>query len=251
MTASVQVSRLKKGRAMPLSEFKVRPILDRISIVLRPTEGGSLEQIAQYVQLGAPVAIGRAGAVIAAASDEDFHVTIGREREQHAEQVDLLQAALAVDPLLTACAHEMFSLLERIEVKCGGLNAVLGHGMDPSEQMWEDSRQALDDVWPLLCKVQGKEYAPDPVETEQVNQIAREGENVNQETEFCIDDHVRMAANAKRYEWLRNVAFDTPRQDLVPRDRHQNMLIEQGLDAEIDRAMKAYSGEREAYLCER
>jgi len=246
---------------MPLSELKARPILDRISIVLRPTEGGSLEQIAQYVQLGAPVAIGRAGAVIAAASDEDFHVTISREREQHAEQVDLLQAALAVDPLLTACAPEMFSLLERIEVKCGGLNAVLGHGMEPSEQMWEDSQQALDDVWPLLCKVQGKEYAPDPVGTEQVNQIAREVENVNQQQTasqnipenipaFNIDEHVRMAADARRYRWLRDVAFDTPRQDLVPRDRHQNMLIEQDLDSEIDRAMKAYSSELEAEPCE-
>ncbi|VVO22811.1 carbon storage regulator [Pseudomonas fluorescens] len=89
-----------------------------------------------------------------------------------------------------------------------------------------------------------------PGDTHQVNQIAREGENVNQEAEFCIDDHVRMAADARRYRWLRDVAFDTPRQDLVPRDRHQNMLIEQDLDSEIDRAMKAYSSELEAEPCE-
>jgi predicted transcriptional regulator len=67
---------------------------------------------------------------------------------------------------------------------------------------------------------------------------------------FNIDEHVRMAADARRYRWLRDVAFDTPRQDLVPRDRMGNLLIDAGLDGEIDRAMKAYSSEREAEPCE-
>ena len=64
-----------------------------------------------------------------------------------------------------------------------------------------------------------------------------------------IDDRVRMAANARRYEWLRSTACDTPRFDLVPRDRLGNMLVEQDLDGEIDRAMKAYGGKQEVGPC--
>ncbi|NMZ09077.1 hypothetical protein HBO37_27400 [Pseudomonas proteolytica] len=64
-----------------------------------------------------------------------------------------------------------------------------------------------------------------------------------------IDDRVKMAANAKRYEWLRDVAFDTPRQDMVPRDKSGNMLIEQDLDSEIDIAMRAHPGEQEVEPC--
>lgn len=53
-----------------LKPFK-SPVMDRISIVLRPAEGQTLEQIAQFVQLGAHVSIGRGLAVIAGASDRD------------------------------------------------------------------------------------------------------------------------------------------------------------------------------------
>ncbi|WP_337994581.1 Arc family DNA-binding protein [Pseudomonas carnis] len=64
-----------------------------------------------------------------------------------------------------------------------------------------------------------------------------------------IDHWIKTLENAKRYEWLRDVAFDTPRQDLVPRDKSRNMLIDQDLDAEIDCAMKVYPGEQEAEPC--
>lgn len=45
---------------------------DRITIVLRAPEGGTLEQVLPFVQLGAPVSIGRGLAVIAGASDRDL-----------------------------------------------------------------------------------------------------------------------------------------------------------------------------------
>lgn len=67
---------------------------------------------------------------------------------------------------------------------------------------------------------------------------------------FDLDEHIKLVADARRYRWLRNVAFDTPRQDLALRDRHHNMLIEQDLDAEIDRAMHAYPGELEVEPCD-
>lgn len=44
----------------------------RISLVLRAPEGQTLEQILQFVQLGAHVSIGRGLAVIACASDRDL-----------------------------------------------------------------------------------------------------------------------------------------------------------------------------------
>ncbi|UVL37704.1 hypothetical protein LOY43_20315 [Pseudomonas sp. B21-041] len=65
-----------------------------------------------------------------------------------------------------------------------------------------------------------------------------------------IDARVIMAANARRYEWLRDVAFNTPRQDLVPRDQRGNMLTERELDAEIDLAMRQNPSEREFSPCE-
>lgn len=49
----------------------LRPVIDRISIVLRPADGQTLEQIAPFVQRGAHVSIGRGLAVIAGASDRD------------------------------------------------------------------------------------------------------------------------------------------------------------------------------------
>lgn len=48
-----------------------RPVIDRISIALRPADGQTLEQVTPFVQLGAHVSIGRGLAVIAGASDRD------------------------------------------------------------------------------------------------------------------------------------------------------------------------------------
>ena len=45
---------------------------ERISLVLRAPEGQTLEQVLQFVQLGAHVSIGRGLAVIAGASDRDL-----------------------------------------------------------------------------------------------------------------------------------------------------------------------------------
>lgn len=119
---------------------------DRITLVLRAKEGETLEQVLPFVQLGAPVSIGRGLAVIAGASDEDLQMVPGRE--------DL-------------------------------------------------------------------ENFPDP-----------KGESMH------IDDRVRMAANAKRYEWLRDrdrvTDFDS---DLcVARD--DTVYFGHDLDKNVDDAMR-------------
>lgn len=54
-----------------MNEPVKRPVIDRISIVLRPADGQTLEQIIPFVQLGAHVSIGRGLAVISEASLSD------------------------------------------------------------------------------------------------------------------------------------------------------------------------------------
>lgn len=56
----------------------------------------------------------------------------------------------------------------------------------------------------IYDRIQAEKAQAASVDKDRVNQIAREGENVNQEAEFCIDDHIQMAADAKRYRWLRD-----------------------------------------------
>ncbi|NWC24040.1 hypothetical protein HX787_20410 [Pseudomonas tolaasii] len=229
---------------------------ERITIVLKAQEGSTLENICQFVSLGMPVAIGRGMAVIAGASDEDLQMVLGEERDDRQMQAELQQQAMGAPAHLAAHAQEMFDLLHRINVKVGGLNAVLGHGGEPSEQMWNEHNEAMEAIWDLLDKVQSAASVDAvPANTTPPSQGGvlglKNGSPVYDRSPaeaFNIDDHVRLVADAGRYRWLRDVAFDTPRQDLVPRDKSGNMLIEQDLDSEIDLAMKAHPGEQEAEL---
>ncbi|GAB5339694.1 hypothetical protein [Pseudomonas fluorescens] len=55
-----------------------------------------------------------------------------------------------------------------------------------------------------------------------------------------IDDRVKMAANARRYEFLREVAFNLVLPIKV-RDFYGNLLVKDDLDTELDRVMKAFT----------
>ncbi|MGU9830213.1 CopG family ribbon-helix-helix protein [Pseudomonas sp. LF242] len=63
-----------------------------------------------------------------------------------------------------------------------------------------------------------------------------------------IDDRVRMTANAKRYEWLRDIGFTANKQILV-RDHFGNLLTKNDLDREIDRAKMAFGSMSESSTC--
>lgn len=147
------------------------PASDRITVVLRPAEGSSLEKISPFAEAGMSVIVGRSMAVVEAKLDGDLQALLsqaitelGREREQCLR----LEEAIASDSRLPA---------------------------------------------------------------------------------FNLDDHVKLVADALRYRWLRNVSWDTPRQELAIRDNSNNMLIDEDLDAEIDCAMQAYPGEQENEPC--
>ena len=202
---------------------------DRITLVLRAKEGETLEQVLPFVQLGAPVSIGRGLAVIAGASDEDLQAVLGQERDDRTVQSNLHQEAMGAPAHLAAHAKEMFDLLHRINVKVGGLNAVLGHGGEPSEHMWDEHNEAMDAIWDLLDKVKSAEVfgAPSsttgiPVDTDSMH----------------IDDRVRMAANSKRYEWLRdrNRVTDIDTALCVARD--DAVFFGHDLDKNVDDEMR-------------
>lgn len=206
------------------------PGVDRITVVLRPQEGSTLNQVHQFVGTGLIVAIGRGLGVLEHYCQGDAIQRMGEARELHAAQIELYEAALGAPAHLAAHAQEMFDLLNRINVKVGGLNAVLGHGGEPSEQMWDEHNEAMDAIWDLLDKVKSAEIFEAPTSTtEQSSAVA---------DSMHIDDRVRMASNAKRYEWLRdrNRVSDIDTDLCVARD--DTVLFGHDLDTEIDNAIR-------------
>lgn len=171
---------------------------EKITLVLRAKEGETLEQVLPFVQLGAPVSIGRGLAVIAGASDEDLQMVLGQEREERQMQAELHQQAIGAPAHLAAHAQEMFDLLVRIDTKCGGLDAALGHGIEPSDQMWAEAREAMEAIWELQDKIQSAAA----VDKAPVNQISETDESVNQTTDIPvvtetmhIDDRVKLVGS--------------------------------------------------------
>lgn len=209
---------------------------DRITLVLRAPEGATLEQVLPFALLGAHVSIGRGLAVIAGASLGDLQAEweekaqeLGREREEHGHAMEYCERALGMHPLLAAHAREMHDLLRLINVKVGGLRAVCDHGGDPSEQMWEEFDSALDAIWPLM-------EALAPAVTEQEEPAAM----------FSIDEHIKLAADARRYRWLRD-------RDCIE-DPDENLLVLRGdtcftgdeLDREVDAALRLEALDQQA-----
>ena len=83
------------------------------------------------------------------------------------------------------------------------------------------------------------------VDAEQVNQVACGGENVNQGGKenfpgptFNIDDHVQMAADARRYRWLKACEFEQANNLIVD-------VSEDDWDAKIDNAISLQALEAE------
>ncbi|QLG90733.1 hypothetical protein HZF02_01655 [Pseudomonas yamanorum] len=223
----------------------IPPELDRITIVLKPQEGSTLNQVRQFARLGAPVAIGRGIAVIAGASDEDLFQVLGQERDERWMQAQLQQEAMGAPAHLAAHAQEMFDLLRRINVKVGGLNAVVGHGAEPSDQMWEEHDEAMDAIWDLLAKVKSAasvDAGPAEQSTQNPGSLITENPIVA-ESPYSevrvknIDVWIQTLENAKRYEWLRDRDRLKDDDDLMV-VRDSAIFHGDGLDKEIDDAMR-------------
>lgn len=188
---------------------------DRITLVLKPQEGETLEQILPFVQLGAPVSIGRGLAVIAGASDEDLQMVLGKERDERAMDIERLESALEIDKHLALAAPEMANLLKRIDVKVGGLMAVAGHGMAPSEEMWDEAESVLAEIELLLNLSQGKPYAPsnllDEAPLEKFNDFEKKDStpalSLMSPDSMHIDDRVKMVGSEPAFL---TVVFELP-----------------------------------------
>ncbi|WP_244988683.1 hypothetical protein [Pseudomonas qingdaonensis] len=202
---------------------------DRITLVLRPAKGGTLEHILPFVKLDAHVYIGRGLAVVAGTSEGDLQAEwetkaqeLGREREEHGHAMEYCERALGMHPLLVAHAREMHDLLRLINIKVGGLRAVCDHGGDPSEQMWEEFDTALDAIWPLLGTLA-------PTLTEEKSETSGR---------FSIDEHVSLANDARRYRYLRDrERLEDPDHDLLV-VRGNKWFCTEELDREIDTALR-------------
>ena len=218
---------------------------DRITLVLRAKEGGTLKPILPFLKLGDQFSAEGFTAVIAGVSDEDLQEVLEQERELRGAETDLWQSALGMPALLAANAQAMYELLLRIETKCGGLNAVLGHGLEPSEQMWREADEAMGEIWPLMCQIRGEPCIPECLDgagqaeqtTQNSGSSTPEKSSVVAES-FSINDHVQMTSDASRHRYLRDrERIEDPDTDLLI-VAGDTWLSGEELDREVDDAMR-------------
>jgi hypothetical protein len=205
---------------------------DRITLVLRACEAAPLSAILPFIKLGQMVSVGRGLAVIAGASEGDLQVDVER-----------LEEALSVDQHLALAAPEMANLLKRIDVKVGGFMAVAGHGMTPSEEMWSEAEDALAEIELVLNLSQGRPRAPSHlIDGPSTEEFKAEEKKISQPpidgASFNIDDHVQMAADARRYRYLRDrERLNDPDHDLLV-VRGNKWFCDEELDREVDTALR-------------
>lgn len=260
------------------------PEVERITVVLRAKEGSTLNQVNQFAGTGLIVAIGRGLGVLEAHCQGDAiqiahqaTMRLGEAIESHGYEIDLHKAALSTPAHLAAHAQEMFDLLVRINTKCGGLDATLGHGIEPSEQMWTESREAMEAIWELQDKIQSA-AAVDKVcvnqlseTSESVNQtvdsVKQNNDSVNQTTDSVnqtadipavtdspyadirvknIDLWIKTLENAKRYEWLRDNCGAVEYKAIAGSIGPGMLPSGENLDSRVDEQMKAQASRQQA-----
>ncbi|MEE1918448.1 hypothetical protein V0R52_18825 [Pseudomonas asiatica] len=169
---------------------------DRISLVLKAPEGGSLEQVLHFTKLGAHVSIGRGLAVIAGASEGGWQWELERA---------LARAGGAPQMVAVYAPWTDVQVLDFLSV---ALRHVVVEGDLQFSDINDAMRYMAEKGQPAFCKA------------------------------FCIDDHVRMAADARRYRWLRDrERIEDPDEDLLV-VRGDNWLSGEELDQEIDTALR-------------
>ncbi|MCO7519408.1 MULTISPECIES: hypothetical protein [unclassified Pseudomonas] len=159
---------------------------ERITLVLRPAEGGTLEHVLPFAKLGAHVYIGRGLAVIAGMSEGDLQATLE-------EQQAVTQPAAADKSTVNQGAN-----------------------------FGENVNQHQDDLEPDLVAI-----------------IAALEQKISlMEAPFDIDEHVKLAADARRYRWLRDRdCIEDPDEDLLVL-RGGTYFTGDELDRELDTALR-------------
>lgn len=166
---------------------------DRITLVLRPAEGGTLEHILPFAQLGAHVHIGRGLAVIAGTGEGD------PQQELEQAQAGKAGGALLYTPWTDKQVLDFLSVALRHVVVEGDLQF-----SDINDAMLYMAEKGE----PAYCKALG------------------------------IDEHVKLAADARRYRLLRDrERIEDPDEDLLV-VRGDNWLSGEELDQEVDTALR-------------
>lgn len=171
---------------------------DRITLVLRPAKGGTLEHILPSVRLGAPVYIGRdlPMAVIAGASEGDLQWELERAlaMTQGVPQLNVVNTPWTDKQVLDFLSVALRHVVVEGDLQYGDINEAMRYMAEKGE--------------PAFCK------------------------------DFSIDEHVRMVTDARRYRWLRDrERIEDPDEDLLV-VRGDNWLAGAELDQEVDTALR-------------
>ena len=106
---------------------------DRITLVLRAKEGETLEQVLPFVQLGAPVSIGRGLAVIAGASDEDLQAVIEELQSAPQNIPKIIPANWNDKQVLDFCSVALRHVVVEGDLKFSDINDALRYMADKGE----------------------------------------------------------------------------------------------------------------------
>ncbi|WP_110949526.1 hypothetical protein [Pseudomonas bohemica] len=173
---------------------------EKITLVLRPHAGYTIADLQQYAKLGMPVGVGRSLGVIAGASEGDVM--------ERAEQLES-QVTLAEEALTRSKAHAAGWTDAQV---LDFLSVALRHVVVEGELKYSDITDAL--------KYMGNKGRPAFVRA------------------FDMDEHIQMAADARRYRWLRDrTCIEDADNDLMV-VRGDNYFDGSELDAEIDNGMR-------------
>ncbi|MEA9994290.1 hypothetical protein QN382_19050 [Pseudomonas sp. 10B1] len=217
---------------------------NRITVVLRPREGETLEGLQLYARLGAPVSVGRALGVIASLSRGD---AVEHALESEAQLV-LAEAALKRattpggddhHPALRRVIEHVPTLYLQVadEIK----QQALDDGDD--EAMADEAAGQAIRVLVTFKQRLDKLLEPDLLTTQITGSLITENAIVA-ETPYAqvrvtnIDEWLKTLKNAQRYEWLRDKGrIDDMDTDLCVA-REEQCYFGTELDAEVDNGLR-------------
>lgn len=217
---------------------------DRITLVLKPHAGTTIEDLQQYAKLGMPVGVGRSLGVIAGASEGD----VMERAEQLESQVVLAEAAMRRGALMHDQDHlpALHRVIDHVptlylEVSDQIKQAALEDGDD--ESMAEEAAGQAIRVLVLFKQRLEALLEPDLLTPPPQATLITE-KPVIAETPYAqvrvtnIGEWIRTVNNAKRYEWLRNRdRVENADTDLVAA-RDRDCFYGTALDREIDEGMR-------------
>jgi hypothetical protein len=216
---------------------------NRITLVLRPNDGATLEDLQQYAKLGMPVGVGRALGVITSASEGDAV----ERAEQLENQAVLAEAAMRRGVLLTDkdCQPALRRVIDHVpelyrEVAHAIIERHLLAGDDESTA--EEAADQAIRVLVMFKQRLEKLLEPDLL-TPPGQAISITEKDVIAETPYAqvrvtdIGEWIRTVTNAKRYEWLRDSnRVEDADTDLLAA-RGDQLFYGPALDREVDEAM--------------